>query len=228
MIGRRPHAAFGNSTGDRQMLEYTKAGDGARLAMLVLHDDASANMPTARRRACPTPRSAPSRRRCTTRRRRRLVRHQHEERLEAHLRVRVIGNGSGGSAPAAGANQCDDLSVSPSFRPHCCSPAAPPPANLPQLRASSPAAEAILDGHNRQVHCPLRYADRPRRLAAGHHPGWHCRADAERHPPPDSAPNVLFGSGKPLPPGSYLLHWHVGAALGGDVADGDIPFSVHP
>ena len=39
-IGRRPHAAFGNSTGDRQMLEYTKAGDGARLSMLVLHDDA--------------------------------------------------------------------------------------------------------------------------------------------------------------------------------------------
>jgi len=40
VIGRRPYAAFGNSTGDRQMLEYTKAGDGARLAMLVLHDDA--------------------------------------------------------------------------------------------------------------------------------------------------------------------------------------------
>jgi phosphoglycolate phosphatase-like HAD superfamily hydrolase len=40
MIGRRPHAAFGNSTGDRQMLEYTRAGDGERLAMLVLHDDA--------------------------------------------------------------------------------------------------------------------------------------------------------------------------------------------
>src|SRR5208282_2088493 len=39
MIGRRPRFAFGNSTGDRQMLEYTKAGDGARLAMLVLHDD---------------------------------------------------------------------------------------------------------------------------------------------------------------------------------------------
>jgi len=39
MIGRRPHAAFGNSTGDRQMLEYTGAGDGARLMMLVLHDD---------------------------------------------------------------------------------------------------------------------------------------------------------------------------------------------
>jgi phosphoglycolate phosphatase-like HAD superfamily hydrolase len=40
MIGRRPRAAFGNSTGDREMLEYTGAGDGARLMMLVLHDDA--------------------------------------------------------------------------------------------------------------------------------------------------------------------------------------------
>ena len=40
MIGRRPRAAFGNSIGDQQMLEYTNAGDGARLAMLVLHDDA--------------------------------------------------------------------------------------------------------------------------------------------------------------------------------------------
>jgi phosphoglycolate phosphatase-like HAD superfamily hydrolase len=41
MIGRRPHAAFGNSTGDRDMLEYTAAGGGARLKMLVLHDDAA-------------------------------------------------------------------------------------------------------------------------------------------------------------------------------------------
>jgi phosphoglycolate phosphatase-like HAD superfamily hydrolase len=40
MIGRRPQAAFGNSTGDQQMLEYVKAGDGARLSVLVLHDDA--------------------------------------------------------------------------------------------------------------------------------------------------------------------------------------------
>ena len=40
MIGRRPVAAFGNSVGDRQMLEYTNAGDGARLSMIVLHDDA--------------------------------------------------------------------------------------------------------------------------------------------------------------------------------------------
>ena len=40
MIGRRPVAAFGNSGGDREMLEYTKAGQGARLAMLLMHDDA--------------------------------------------------------------------------------------------------------------------------------------------------------------------------------------------
>jgi phosphoglycolate phosphatase-like HAD superfamily hydrolase len=39
MIGRRPYAAFGNSIGDKQMLEYTAAGDGARLMMLVHHDD---------------------------------------------------------------------------------------------------------------------------------------------------------------------------------------------
>lgn len=39
MIGRRPVAAFGNSTGDEQMLEFTQGGSGARLMMLVLHDD---------------------------------------------------------------------------------------------------------------------------------------------------------------------------------------------
>lgn len=39
MIGRRPYAAFGNTEGDRQMLEYATSGNGARLGMLVLHDD---------------------------------------------------------------------------------------------------------------------------------------------------------------------------------------------
>ena len=62
MIGRRPYAAFGNTAGDQQMLEYTTAGDGARLG------DAGpprrcrrANMRTARRPGCPTRRSARSR-----------------------------------------------------------------------------------------------------------------------------------------------------------------------
>jgi hypothetical protein len=39
-IGKRPVASFGNSGGDREMLEWTAAGDGAPLMMLVLHDDA--------------------------------------------------------------------------------------------------------------------------------------------------------------------------------------------
>jgi phosphoserine phosphatase len=40
-IGRRPIAAFGNSAGDREMLEWTGAGSGARLMMLVFHNDAA-------------------------------------------------------------------------------------------------------------------------------------------------------------------------------------------
>jgi hypothetical protein len=39
-IGRRPIAAFGNSDGDQQMLEWTQAGGRTRLMMLVHHDDA--------------------------------------------------------------------------------------------------------------------------------------------------------------------------------------------
>ena len=39
-IGRRPIAAFGNSDGDQQMLQYTAAGSGARFCLLVHHTDA--------------------------------------------------------------------------------------------------------------------------------------------------------------------------------------------
>ncbi|WP_090709749.1 MULTISPECIES: HAD family hydrolase [unclassified Beijerinckia] len=39
-IGRRPILAFGNSDGDLQMLQYTTAGAGARLALIVHHTDA--------------------------------------------------------------------------------------------------------------------------------------------------------------------------------------------
>ncbi len=39
-IGRRPIAAFGNSDGDLEMLEWTTAGSGARFALLVRHTDA--------------------------------------------------------------------------------------------------------------------------------------------------------------------------------------------
>ena len=41
LYGRRPYFAFGNSSSDdQQMLEYVKAGSGARLSAAVLHDDA--------------------------------------------------------------------------------------------------------------------------------------------------------------------------------------------
>jgi phosphoserine phosphatase len=40
IIGRRPIAAFGNSDGDFQMLEWTTAGAGPRFALYVHHDDA--------------------------------------------------------------------------------------------------------------------------------------------------------------------------------------------
>jgi hypothetical protein len=40
MIGRRPIAAFGNSDGDFQMLEYVTSGRGRRLGMIVHHTDA--------------------------------------------------------------------------------------------------------------------------------------------------------------------------------------------
>jgi len=40
-IGRRPIAAFGNSDGDQQMLEWTAAGTGKRLMLLVHHTDAT-------------------------------------------------------------------------------------------------------------------------------------------------------------------------------------------
>lgn len=39
-IGRRPILAFGNSDGDFQMLEWTTAGSGPRLGLIVHHTDA--------------------------------------------------------------------------------------------------------------------------------------------------------------------------------------------
>jgi hypothetical protein len=40
-IGRRPILAFGNSDGDLEMLQYTAAGPGPRLMLLLHHDDAA-------------------------------------------------------------------------------------------------------------------------------------------------------------------------------------------
>ena len=40
-IGRRPIAAFGNSDGDLEMLQWTAAGAGPRLCLIVHHTDAA-------------------------------------------------------------------------------------------------------------------------------------------------------------------------------------------
>ena len=69
-IGRRPIAAFGNSVGDQQMLEYTQGGSGARFELLVLHDDAAREFAYGPARGLPDVKSATSRPRSKTTRRR--------------------------------------------------------------------------------------------------------------------------------------------------------------
>ncbi len=49
-IGRRPILAAGNSNGDIAMLEYTTAGPGPSLALLLRHDDGRARVRLHRRR----------------------------------------------------------------------------------------------------------------------------------------------------------------------------------
>ncbi len=52
-VGRVPIAAFGNSVGDQQMLEYSQGGSGARFGLLVLHDDAVREFPYGPARGLP-------------------------------------------------------------------------------------------------------------------------------------------------------------------------------
>ena len=54
-IGRAPLAAFGNSVGDQQMLEYTHGGSGVRFGLLVLHDDAAREYAYGPALGLPTP-----------------------------------------------------------------------------------------------------------------------------------------------------------------------------
>jgi haloacid dehalogenase-like hydrolase len=54
-IGRQPLMAFGNSDGDREMLEYTQGSSGARFELLVLHDDAAREYAYGPALGLPTP-----------------------------------------------------------------------------------------------------------------------------------------------------------------------------
>jgi len=67
-IGRRPIMAFGNSTGDLPMLQYTQGGSGARLRFWCCTMMQLANTPMALPRDCQASNLVLSRRRFTTRR----------------------------------------------------------------------------------------------------------------------------------------------------------------
>ena len=74
------------------MLEYTKAGDGARLAMLVLHDDATREYAYGPAQGLPDTKVGRFTQKlydeATSKG---WIGHRHEEGLEADLRFRAIG-----------------------------------------------------------------------------------------------------------------------------------------
>ena len=87
-IGLRPVIAFGNSTGDREMLEYTTAGSGARLGLLVLHDDAAREYAYGPARGLPDTRVGTFTEALYDEAKKDGWHdHQHEERLEADLPI---------------------------------------------------------------------------------------------------------------------------------------------
>ena len=82
-IGRRPIAAFGNSDGDLQMLQWTTAGRGARFALLVHHTNSAREWAYDRR--SPIGRLDKALERGAGER---VDGRRHEERLEGRLSVR--------------------------------------------------------------------------------------------------------------------------------------------
>lgn len=102
----------------------------------------------------------------------------------------------------------------------------PADAGAPQAIQSTPAAEAILDGRNLQF--VVRFDSPVDHAAARLDVIQDGRVIRSLTPLMDSAPDVLFAATAELPPGRYVLRWHVGATFGGDAADGQIPFSIGP
>ncbi len=92
-IGRRPIAAFGNSDGDLQMLQWTTAGGGARFALIVHHTDADREWAYDRESHIGPARGG-------TRRGERegLDRGGHETRLGVRIRCQAVILGSGDAA----------------------------------------------------------------------------------------------------------------------------------
>ena len=92
-IGRRPIAAFGNSDGDYEMLAWTTGAPGARLGMIVRHDDAEREYAYDRKSHIGKLDRGLERRREAG-----LDRRQHEERLEDRVRARIALRRAGSGA----------------------------------------------------------------------------------------------------------------------------------
>jgi copper resistance protein C len=94
-----------------------------------------------------------------------------------------------------------------------------------QLRSSSPAAGATIQGHHAEY--VVRF-DGP----VNHR---SCRLLITQSGKViqllplrlNSAPDTLFSQGEAPPPGNYILHWET-QSMDGEMSSGDIPFSVAP
>ena len=84
VIGRRPIAAFGNSDGDFEMLEWTTSASGPRFGLIVHHTDAEESGPTIATRMSASSRVP------WTRPRNAVDPRGHEAGLEGHLSVQQI------------------------------------------------------------------------------------------------------------------------------------------
>jgi methionine-rich copper-binding protein CopC len=116
----------------------------------------------------------------------------------------------------------------------CCvrglvAPVAPLPrlaaARQVHVRVSQPTADAIIRGRHAEN---VIYFDGPVDHAASRlQITQDGRAVQVLRPLLGSATDVLLASGEAPPAGHYLLHWET-RSTDGDVAAGDIPFSVAP
>jgi methionine-rich copper-binding protein CopC len=92
------------------------------------------------------------------------------------------------------------------------------------VMASSPAASAVIEGRSSEFFVRFdRPVDHIHSLLSISRDG---KVVETLHARDNSAPNVLFARASTLTPGNYMLHWSVRLMTGGDVAQGDIPFTV--
>jgi methionine-rich copper-binding protein CopC len=98
------------------------------------------------------------------------------------------------------------------------------PARQMHVEASTPLAEAIMQGRNEQF--AVRF-DGPVNHARSHleilRDGQVVR---QLHPLLDSAPDVLFASAPAPQPGHYVLRWSAYSLPDGEMTEGTIPFTV--